>query len=72
MRLSGRRVPYVVYSYRGTGAAGVEGRIRTADAIFSIGNRGYIFRFTAPAEQFDDYQPALQEILQSLTLYGNE
>ncbi len=64
-----RRAPYVVYSYDGVNAEGFSQRIRTADCIFSIETRGYLLRFSAPADLFDVYQDDLQNILRSLRLH---
>lgn len=67
-----RRAPYVLYSYRDSRAGSAHRRIKTADCMFSILERGYLLRFTAPEEQFDAYGDQLESILQSMKLYERE
>ncbi|MDT8325391.1 MAG: transglutaminase domain-containing protein [Bacteroidota bacterium] len=67
-----RRAPYVLYSYRDSRAGSDRRRIRTADCMFSILERGYLLRFTAPQTEFDNYADQLKRILQSMKLYERE
>jgi hypothetical protein len=67
-----RRAPYVLYSYRDSRSGSDRRRIRTADCMFSIMERGYLLRFTAPQEEFDTYGDQLERILQSMKLYEEE
>ncbi len=67
-----RRAPYVLYSYRDSRSGSDRRRIRTADCMFSIMERGYLLRFTAPQEEFDAYAGHLERILQSMKLYEKD
>lgn len=69
IRIGGLKAPYVLYSYRDTAPAPGTRRVTTADCIFTIYDRGYLIRFTAPSEDFRKYDGALQEILQNVVLY---
>lgn len=68
MTFSGRKVPFMLYTYLESSADAAEQRVRTADCIVGIGNRGYVFRFTAPDETWDQYSGHLETILQSVRL----
>ncbi len=68
MNFSGREVPFVLYSYLESSGDSEEQRMRTADCIVGIGNRGYVFRFSAPEEKWTMYSPHLENILQSVRL----
>ncbi|MDX9759538.1 MAG: transglutaminase domain-containing protein [Bacteroidota bacterium] len=69
IRVGNRKVPSVLYSYRDTGPGADRRRITSADLIFTIHDRGYHIRFTAPSEEYDRYEPALRDILRNLVLY---
>lgn len=69
IRIGTRKVPYVLYSYRDTGPGADGRRITSADLIFTILDRGYHLRYTAPSDEYQRYEPALREILQNLVLY---
>jgi hypothetical protein len=69
IRIGELKAPYVLYSYRDTAPAAGARRITTADCIFTIFDRGYLIRFTAPSEDFRKYDAALQGILQNVVLY---
>jgi hypothetical protein len=64
-----RRAPYVIYTYRNTRAGSGDSRIRTADCMFSVRERGYLLRFTAPAAEFALHAGALEQIFQSIRLF---
>ncbi|MFA6234155.1 MAG: transglutaminase-like domain-containing protein [Bacteroidota bacterium] len=69
VRFGERKVPYILYSYRDTRSGARGDRITTADCIFTIAERGYLFRFTAPSQAFHEYDNTLQNILQNVVLY---
>ncbi|MCB2204013.1 transglutaminase family protein [bacterium] len=71
IRFGDRRAPYVIYSYNDSREDSGADRIRTADCMFSILQRGYLLRFTAPAAQFSRYADQLQNILQSMKLFAS-
>jgi hypothetical protein len=84
IRLGQRKVPYVLYSYRDTrpisdntgmpsgnsGVASPTTRITTADCIFTIADRGYLIRFTAPTAEYRKHEALLQEFLKNFELLG--
>jgi hypothetical protein len=72
MRFGERKVPFVLYTYSDTRPEADGRRIRTADCIIGIGDRGYVLRFTAPDEIFDSYADALKSILQSVQLFETD
>ncbi|MBE0643581.1 MAG: transglutaminase domain-containing protein [Bacteroidetes bacterium] len=71
IRFGERRASTVLYSYRDTRPGSGKRRITTADCIFTIGERGYLFRFTAPSDVFHEYDGTLQTLLQNVVLYGD-
>ncbi len=71
IRIGERKAPTILYSYRDSRAGSENRRITTADCMFTIADRGYLLRFTAPSDRFHEYEGVLQNILQNVTLYEN-
>ena len=70
IRIGQTRAPYVLYSYRDSRPSGGGARIMTADVVFTIADRGYNIRFTAPAGSFRDHDAEMQDILQNVMLFN--
>ena len=72
MRFGERHAPYVIYTYRDSRAGSGEGRTRTADCLFSVRERGYLLRFTAPEAEFSQYAGELERIFQSIKIFERD
>ncbi len=67
--IEGHRMPTIMYSYTHRDDEGTRMRRTVAHGLLALGNRGYLFTFSSPEDQFEAIRPELERVLRNFRLH---